>query len=106
VCHHTLSTQAGLHHWNLLYLGFFFALAGIAIAITDGLEDAVAGDLIPEQLRGTGYGTLAAVNGVGGFVSSTAVGFLWATISPLAGFGYGAVLTIAGAIALFGVRKK
>ncbi len=91
---------------SLLFLGLLFLLAGIAIAITDALERTVAADLLPENLRGTGYGTLAAVNGIGDFVSSTAVGFLWAMISPLAGFGYGAVFTIAGAVALFGVRKK
>ncbi len=65
-----------LNSHSLLYLGFFFSLAGVAIAITDGLEDATARDLLPEHLRCTGYGTLAAVNGVGDFVSSTAVGFL------------------------------
>lgn len=91
---------------NIFYLGFFFALAGIAIAICDGMEDAVAGDLLPKQLRGTGYGILAAVNGIGDFVSSTGVGFLWTVISPLAGFGYGALFTICGAIMLFRIRNK
>ena len=91
---------------NIFFLGFFFALAGVAIAICDGMEDATAGDLLPAHLRGTGYGTLAAVNGIGDFISSTTVGFLWEVVSPLAGFGYGAVLTILGALVLFGIRRK
>jgi MFS family permease len=89
---------------NLAYLGIFFVLAGIAIGITDGLERSVAADLLPENLRGTGYGTLATVNGVGDFASSTVVGTLWTAISPLAGFGYSAVLTISGSAVLFGIR--
>jgi MFS family permease len=89
---------------NLAYLGLFFVLAGVAIAITDALERTVAADLLPENLRGTGYGTLATVNGVGDFVSSSLVGFLWSAVSPLVGFGYSAVLTISGAGVLFSMR--
>jgi len=91
---------------NLAYLGLFFVLAGVAIAITDALERTVAADLLPENLRGTGYGTLATVNGVGDFVSSSLVGFLWSAVSPLAGFGYSAVLTISGAGVLFSMRGR
>jgi len=91
---------------SFLYLGLIFLLAGVAIAITDALERTVAADLLPERLRGTGYGTLATVNGIGDFGSSTVVGYLWSVISPLAGFGYGAVLTILGGFLLLGLRKK
>jgi MFS family permease len=85
---------------SLPILGILFISAGIAIAITDALERTVAADMLPENLRGTGYGTLAAVNGIGDFGSSTVVGFLWSAVSPLAGFGYGAVLMISGAVSL------
>ena len=91
---------------NLFYLGLLFVVAGIAIAITDALERTVAADLLPENLRGTGYGTLAAVNGIGDFASSTTVGFLWTTISPLAGFGYGAVLCTLGAVLLAAIGRR
>jgi MFS family permease len=91
---------------NLFYLGLLFVVAGIAIAITDALERTIAADLLPENLRGTGYGTLATVNGIGDFASSSIVGFLWTTISPLAGFGYGAVLCTLGAVLLVATRGR
>lgn len=91
---------------NLLYLGTFFVLAGIAIAITDAIEKIVAADLLPENLRGTGYGTLATINGIGDFASSSVVGFLWAVFSPTAGFGYGAVLCVLGAMLLFAIKGR
>jgi len=91
---------------NLAYLGLFFVLAGIAIAITDATEKIVAADMLPDNLRGTGYGTLATVNGVGDFTSSTVVGLLWTAISPLAGFGYSAVLTLSGSAILFSMRGQ
>jgi len=91
---------------NLFYLGLLFAVAGIAIAITDAMERTVAADLLPENLRGTGYGTLAAVNGIGDFASSSVVGLLWGAVSPTTGFGYGAALMVAGAVLLFIVRNR
>jgi len=91
---------------NIFCLGILFVVAGIAIAITDALERMIAADLLPENLRGTGYGTLATVNGIGDFASSSVVGFLWATISPTAGFGYGAVLCILGVLLLFATRGR
>jgi MFS family permease len=91
---------------NLFYLGLLFVVAGIAIAITDAMERTVAADLLPENLRGTGYGTLATVNGIGDFASSSVVGLLWTAVSPTAGFGYGAALMVAGAVLLFTIRNR
>jgi MFS family permease len=91
---------------NLFYLGLLFVVAGIAIAITDAMERTVAADLLPENLRGTGYGTLAAVNGIGDFASSSVVGLLWTAISPTAGFGYGAALMMVGAVLLLTTRNR
>jgi MFS family permease len=91
---------------NLFYLGLLFVVAGIAIAITDALERTVAADLLPENLRGTGYGTLATVNGIGDFASSSVVGLLWTAISPAVGFGYGAALCMLGATLLFATRGR
>jgi MFS family permease len=91
---------------NLFYLGLLFVVAGIAIAITDAMERTVAADLLPENLRGTGYGTLATVNGIGDFASSSVVGLLWTAISPTAGFGYGAALCMLGATLLFATRGR
>jgi MFS family permease len=78
-----------------------FALAGIYIAIVDSMQRALAADLLPLERRGTGYGALATVNSVGDLVSSIVVGELWTHVSAAAGFSYAAVLTLAGAIALW-----
>ncbi len=86
---------------SFLYLVVLFLTAGVAIAITDALERTVAADILPERLRGTGYGALATVNGIGDFGSSTLVGLLWTAISPLVGFGYAAIMAITGGTMLF-----
>lgn len=89
--------------WAMVIL---FCLAGIYIALVDSMERALAGDLLPENLRGTGYGMMATVNGVGDFVSSFTVGILWAKVSPAVGFAYAGILTLIGGIALFLIRKR
>ncbi len=77
-----------------------FALAGLFNAITDTVEGAAAADLLPSDVRGTGYGLLQTVNGIGDFTSSFVVGLLWTLISPAVAFTYAAILCAAGALVL------
>jgi len=74
-----------------------FILAGAGYALQQSLERAIAADLAPIEVRGTGFGVLAAVNGVGDLVSSAVVGILWTAFSPAVGFSYALVMTLAGA---------
>jgi len=85
-------------------LGLLFALGGTFIAAEDALEGALAADLLPEEVRGTGYGVLATVNGLGDFLSSVIVGALWTAVNPAAGFAYATVLFVVGAIVIYRVR--
>ncbi len=87
--------------WALLGL---FLLGGIYLAIEDALEGALAAELLPAPVRGTGYGLLATVNGVGDFVSSLVVGGLLATVGPGPAFGYTAVMSLLGAAILLRLR--
>ena len=86
------------------YLAILFILGGMYIASEDVLEGAIAAELLPENLKGTGYGALATVNGIGDFVSSIVVGLLWVHISPAAGFLYAGILSILGAFIIWKVR--
>ena len=83
------------------YLSILFIIGGAFIASEDVLEGAIAGELLPENLKGTGYGTLATVNGMGDFISSIIVGFLWAVVSPTAGFLYAGILSLIGAFVIW-----
>ena len=61
----------------------------------------MAAELVRVEARGTGFGALAAINGVGDFVSSTAIGLLWTHGGAALGFGVAACLCAAGAVTLF-----
>jgi MFS family permease len=90
----------------LLFLAFLFILAGVYIALVDSMEGALAAELLPESVRGTGYGMLGLVKGIGHFVSSFAVGILWSAFSPTAGFLYAALMALLGAVLLYRVRVR
>jgi len=90
---------------NLFYFVFLFILSGISAATYTALEKAYAADLLPSNIRGTGYGVLHTVDGVGDFVSSFVVGSLWVMVSPNVAFIYGAALSFIATFLLLGIRK-
>ncbi|MGE5292400.1 MAG: hypothetical protein ACM3ML_35480 [Micromonosporaceae bacterium] len=61
--------------------------AGTGIGLAETAESALA-CLLPDRLRGSGFGLLGGVQSAGDLVSSAAVGLLWAAVSPAAGFSY------------------
>ena len=86
-------------------LGGLFVLAGIYVGTEEALEDSLAAELIPREQHGMAFGTLAAVNAVGDFLSSLIVGFLWSAVSARAAFSFSAVLFFLGAILILRLRK-
>jgi len=91
------------HSGGWVPLAVVFALAGVMLGIKDTLEDAIVADFAEVELRGTAYGVLGTVNGIGDLVSSVLVGALW-TIHPLWGFGYAAAAMALGAVVILRVR--
>lgn len=75
-------------------------LAGLGIAILDPMEGTFATQLLPAARRGTGFGALAAINGVGDLLSSLGVGALWQFAGPGVAFGTSALLCCAGLVVL------
>ena len=97
-----LLTTGAQHLW---LLGIIFALAGVYIGTDEALEDSLAAELIPRESHGMAFGTLAAVNAVGDFLSSLVVGFLWSTVSVRAAFSFSAVLFFVGAFLVLRLRR-
>ena len=82
-----------------------FLAAGLTLAFEDTLEGMIAAVEVPAGIRGTGFGVLASVNGVGDMVSSTLVGVAWSVWGPGAAFGIAAVLCAAGTLVLAAHRR-
>ena len=91
---------------SLTALAAVFVLGGAYVGMEETLEDSLAAELLPDVLRGTGFGTMAVVNGVGDLVSSLMVGWLWATIGAGIGFGFSFVLMVTGSIVVWTMRNS
>lgn len=81
---------------SLPALFLLFGLAGIHQAFQQSLEKSLAAELIPSAVRGSGFGVLATVNGVGDLVSSIVVGALWSSVTASAGFIYAGIFALVG----------
>ena len=90
---------------SLWLLGVIFILGGTYFGTEDALEDSAAAALVPKEQHGMAFGTLAAVNAVGDFLSSLLVGSLWSAVSVQAAFGTSAILIFAGAILILRVHR-
>jgi MFS family permease len=88
------------NHATFALLSGIFSLSGVFAAAQDTLQGAIPPDLTSPESRGTVYGTLGAVNGVGDLVASAFVGTLWTAVSPSIAFFVAAGIMTAGAIAL------
>jgi MFS family permease len=85
-------------------LAVLFGLAGIHNGFQQSLEKSLAAELLPKEIRGSGFGVLATVNGVGDLVSSIAVGALWSAVGTTAGFAYAGVFALVGAVLIYRSR--
>lgn len=99
---------AALFAWHVVAIAAIaavFVLAGIYVGTYDSLEGAIPADLIASEDRGTAYGVLGAVNGVGDLLASAMVGTLWTLVSPVAAFGAAGALMLGGAVLMAGAER-
>jgi MFS family permease len=89
---------------SLWLLVVIFILAGLYIGTEEPLEDSLAAEIVSKEQHGMAFGTLAAVNAIGDFVSSVLVGFLWSAFDVRTAFTASAILFFAGATLIFRLR--
>jgi MFS family permease len=88
---------AGGHSAPAVVLAFGAAGAGIGLA--EPTESAVVAQLLPDRLRGSGFGVLGAVQAIGDLVATVVAGLLYTLVSPAVAFGYAAAWMLAAVIA-------
>ena len=73
---------------------------GLYFGLAFGTANAMVADLVPENMRGTSYGTYHAVIGLLAFPSSLIAGILWQGVGAWSGFGPSAPFFFGGSMAL------
>ena len=97
--------------YAVIYFGFaaaktqwqvwvLYAAYGLYYGLAYGSANALVADLVPENLRGTAYGTYNAVIGLLAFPSSFIAGILWQGIGGWTGFGPSAPFLFGGTLAV------
>lgn len=100
---------SGYLFYALVYLGFalnksphnfwfLFAVYGLYIGFTEGVEKALIADMAPSHLRATAIGLHATIVGIGLLPASIFAGMLWKFIGPSAPFWFGGIMGILAAI--------
>jgi MFS family permease len=89
---------------SIILLAGIFVVGGLYIAVQEALESTVTAGMVSQDKLATSYGALGTVNGAAKFVSSTAVGVLWTSVSPVVGFAVAAIMMAAGTLALIRMR--
>jgi MFS family permease len=83
-----------------------FALAGIGIGFAETAQSALVARLLPDRLRGSGFGVLGAVQAGGTLLASSITGVLYAAISPVVAFCYVAAWMVLSLIATTMLRSE
>lgn len=91
---------------NMALLFAAFSFAGIFTGVVEALEDSLTAEIVPAERHGLAYGTLAAVNAVGDFASSIAIGGLWSVVSPSAAFAVAGSLFFAAILLLLRLKSR
>jgi MFS family permease len=84
---------------SALVVAVGFALAGAGIGLAEPTESAVVSQLLPDRLRGSGFGVLGAVQAAGDLVATVVAGVLYTVVSPEVAFGYAAAWMAAAVVA-------
>ena len=90
------------HIWGL------FLLYGVFMGLTEGIQKAYLGTIIPDKFRATGYGIFNTFTGLAIFPASVIGGWLWDKYGSHATFYYGAATAFVSAflfLAVFGIDK-
>jgi len=102
--------------YGLVYLGFalatsahicwlLFAVYGLYMGFTEGVEKALIIDIAPGELKATMIGLHATLVGIGLFPASLCAGLLWKFFGPSAAFYFGGIMGLASSVGLLFILK-
>jgi MFS family permease len=92
---------------NWLHIWLLFAFYALFYGLTEGVEKALLADIAEPSERGAAFGWYNFAIGAGALPASVVFGLIWQRFTPLAAFGFGALLALIAAICLlFLVRPE
>jgi MFS family permease len=97
----------GLIGPSVVLLASAFFLAGVTIGVVETAEHGTVAEAAPDDIRGSAFGFLAAIQSFGNLAASGVAGLLWTLVSPLAAFLFAAAgMTVAVLAAVGGWSRS
>jgi len=107
---------AGYFSYGLVYLGFavfssmpaiwiLFAVYGLYIGFTEGVEKALVADIAPRELKATAIGLHATLVGIGLLPASLLAGLLWKIFGPAAPFYFGGIMGVISSVGVWFILR-
>jgi MFS family permease len=90
---------------NAVVVALAFAAAGVGIGLAEPTESALVAQLLPDRLRGSGFGVLGAVQATGDLVATVIAGLLYTLASSAVAFCYAAAWMTVAVIASGTLRR-
>jgi MFS family permease len=85
---------------NAWQVWLLYVTYGLYFGMAFGTANAMVADLVPENMRGTAFGTYHAVIGLLAFPASLIAGILWQGVGTWSGFGPSAPFLFGGTLAM------
>ena len=96
----------GLVGSTVVALALLFFAAGVGIGLVETAEHAAVASLAPNEVRGSAFGLLAAIQSFGNLAASAIAGALWTLVSPRLAFLYLAGWMVVSLVALTVTRAR
>jgi MFS family permease len=91
---------------SIVALGVLFAVAGAGMGMGETALSAAVAAFAPNDLRGSAFGLVAAVQAFANLAASAVAGLLWTLVSPEAAFLYLAAWSLAALVAFALTRSS
>jgi len=91
---------------NVAVLVGAFVAAGVTIGVVETAEHGAVAEAAPEDIRGSAFGFLAAIQSFGNLAASGVAGLLWTLVSPLAAFVFAAAGMMIALLTGLGSRSR
>ena len=89
-----------------LFLAAAFALAGVGIGLVETAEHAAVAIFAADEIRGSAFGLLAAIQSFGNLAASAVVGLLYTLASPAVAFGYASAVMITALVVVASTARR
>jgi MFS family permease len=93
----------GLVGPDVVLLEVAFVAAGVTIGVVETAEHGTVAEAAPEEIRGSAFGFLAAIQSFGNLAASGIAGLLWTLVSPLAAFVFAATAMMIALLTALGM---